>query len=232
MDFYHWMKSKELKEPSARKYLGAIKSALSTLANESGLTQKNILEITNPAEFDSIAILIQQLRKFKDMNNKGNNMYSSALMRYSEFLNQTFIASVEEDIESIISDSSIIGTEKLSLISARIGQGQYRKELLSYWKKCAVTGVENYAMLVASHIKPWSRSTNTERLDKFNGLLLTPNLDRAFDQGLISFTETGLIQIASSFGEFEKLGIAKSMTVKLAAEHQPYMEFHREYVFK
>ena len=48
-------------------------------------------------------------------------------------------------------------------------------------------------LLRASHIKPWRAASGAERLDKFNGLLLTPNLDLAFDQGLISFDDHGQI---------------------------------------
>jgi putative restriction endonuclease len=232
LSFERWMKSTKLSKKSSQHYYRAIKGVLSDWAVEAGLIQGNILGINSRTEFDSISIKIQQLPKFMERNKKGNNMYGSALKKYSEFLSQGAIASVEEDIENIVSDSSIDVTEKAQLISARIGQGQYRKELLSYWGKCAVSGFQNPTMLVASHIKPWSRSTNTERLDKFNGLLLTPNLDRAFDQGLISFSETGSILISPSLIEPEALGIIESMAVRLADEHQSYMEFHRVYVFQ
>jgi len=104
--------------------------------------------------------------------------------------------------------------------------------LLSYWGNCAVTGASDPALLLASHIKPWSKSSDIERLDKFNGLLLTPNLDRAFDQGLISFDSLGNILISNEFKEPGKLGINKSMNIALEEEHQTYMEFHRENVFK
>ena len=40
---------------------------------------------------------------------------------------------------------------------------------------------------LASHTKPWSACTHVERLDPFNGLMLTPNLDGAFDGGLVTF---------------------------------------------
>lgn len=61
-------------------------------------------------------------------------------------------------------------------------------------------------MLVASHIKPWRDSNNQERLDKFNGLLLLANLDKAFDLGFILFTDTGLVMISSQLEEPQFLG--------------------------
>jgi len=139
---------------------------------------------------------------------------------------------IEEDILEIISSETKGPTEKVQFINARIGQGQFRKSLLSYWGECAVTSVRYPAMLLASHIKPWTKSSDYERLDQFNGLLLTPNLDRAFDQGLISFTETGLILLSESLKDAQKLGINSEMNIELAKEHQQYMKFHREIVFK
>ena len=51
-------------------------------------------------------------------------------------------------------------------------------------------------MLLASHIKPWRDSNHQERLDKFNGLLLLANLDKAFDLGFISFDDSGKVPIS------------------------------------
>ena len=62
-------------------------------------------------------------------------------------------------------------------------------------------------MLVASHIKPWRDSNNQERLDKFNGLLLLANLDKAFDLGFISFADTGLVMISCQLEAPEVLGL-------------------------
>lgn len=71
-------------------------------------------------------------------------------------------------------------TEKDSIIKARIGQGIFRQQLIQLWGGCSVTGFKNEKFLKASHIKPWRDSSNQERLDKYNGLLLVPNLDRSF----------------------------------------------------
>jgi hypothetical protein len=56
--------------------------------------------------------------------------------------------------------------------------------------KCRITGVDRVEHLRASHCKPWRDSTDSERLDGENGLLLTPTIDHLFDRGFISF-ETG-----------------------------------------
>ncbi|KHN59089.1 HNH endonuclease signature motif containing protein [Aeromonas hydrophila] len=55
-----------------------------------------------------------------------------------------------------------------------------------------VTGVSNKALLIASHIKPWSESDNAERLDGHNGLLPSPHIYKLFDHGRITFTNAGV----------------------------------------
>ncbi len=232
MKFDAWMRSTGLSESSVLKYSGAIEGSLTDWASEAGLIEGNILDIASKADFDSLSIKIKQLDVFKERNNTGHSMYSSALNKFSEFLSVAKPPEIEGDIAAIISNPSISTTEKAQLINARIGQGQFRKDLLQYWGKCAVTGFKNTSLLVASHIKPWSQSNNIERLDKFNGLLLTPNLDRAFDQGLITFSNTGSILISPLFEEAKILGITESMSLQLTANHQSYMEYHREHVFQ
>ena len=95
-----------------------------------------------------------------------------------------------------------------------------------------MTGYNDPRFLVASHIKPWRLASNVERLDPYNGLLLLPNLDRAFDSGLISFTDTGKVMLSSFLSEPACLGISSDMQIKLQEPHLPYLHFHQERVFQ
>ncbi|MBB1341250.1 HNH endonuclease [Pseudoalteromonas sp. SR45-6] len=233
MNFSKWMFSTGLSESSVHKYNGAVDGVLSEWAVDSGLIEGSILQITSKSKFDALVERVVQLNIFKERNNTGHNMYSSALNKYSEFLEKAAIQSVEEDIDDIISDGTIGATEKSQLITARVGQGKFRKALLKFWdKSCCITGISNTDMLVASHIKPWSKSNNIERLDHYNGLLLTPNLDRAFDKGYITFNLAGEIIISTQFENEINLGVSSLMIIKLSSQHQPYMDFHRKNVFK
>lgn len=92
-------------------------------------------------------------------------------------------------------------TEKERMVKARIGQGKFKKLLIERECKCALCGVTDPRILIASHIKPWSVSTNEERLDKNNGLLLCPNHDALFDKHLISFDVHGKIVISQTLDE-------------------------------
>ena len=83
----------------------------------------------------------------------------------------------------------ITKTETKRLTTVRTEQGNYRKAALALWdNKCAVTGVDEPEWLIASHIKPWRESNNNERCDPKNSLILTPNYDKLFDRGVISFS--------------------------------------------
>lgn len=127
--------------------------------------------------------------------------------------------------------ASVDETTRTALIEARRGQGKYRRNLIEVWERCSVTRCAHVALLRASHIKPWRASSSIERLDRFNGLLLVPNLDEAFDRGLISFTDGGEILISSSLSEETRshLGIRKELRLVSAyQENQPFLAFHRK----
>ncbi len=126
-------------------------------------------------------------------------------------------------------------TSKSSTVSTRIGQENFRKKLVGYWKTCAVTGCNLTSILKSSHIKPWFKSDSRERLDPFNGLLLIPNLDCLFDSGFISFSNTGEIIISERVSPevLISMGISASMRLrKINTAHIPYLQYHRVEIFK
>lgn len=126
-------------------------------------------------------------------------------------------------------------TERDAIVKARIGQGQFRKHQLKYWKKCAVTGCKEASLLRASHIKPWSKSSPTECLHLYNGLLLSPNLDACFDDGFVSFDDEGKILISSqlSVKDAEAMGLHLKMRLsRVESEHKRYLAYHREHIFQ
>ncbi|MEX1013586.1 MAG: HNH endonuclease signature motif containing protein, partial [Candidatus Paceibacterota bacterium] len=69
-------------------------------------------------------------------------------------------------------------TEREILVKYRLQQGKFRKNLILYWEGCSITDCKNSALLIASHIKPYSESNDKEKYDTNNGLLLTPTFDK------------------------------------------------------
>ena len=126
-------------------------------------------------------------------------------------------------------------TERKALIQARRGQGKFREGVLSFWGNCAVTECCELTLLRASHIKPWKHSTNYERLDRHNGFLLAPNLDAAFDKGLVTFSDDGHIIISPLLKPVDRkaLGIRTNLRLRrVSPNHLPYLQYHRTYVFR
>lgn len=127
-------------------------------------------------------------------------------------------------------------TESSAVVKSRVGQGQFRKDLIEYWGQCAVTGCDIHYLLRASHIKPWAESDDRERLDVHNGLLLIPGLDLAFDAGLITFLPTGEMQISKALpvSKLAYLGVYQvEQKIKgLQKKHAQYLEYHKQYVFE
>lgn len=140
-----------------------------------------------------------------------------------------------DDIAVAAEDLNAVSpTERDAIVKSRIGQGPFRLALESYWKKCAVNGCSVMAALRASHIKPWRTCSNTERLDPYNGLLLTANIDALFDRGLLSFLDDGTVIISSKLAPAEAtlLGIGKTSRLRTVdPRHLPYLTFHRTRVF-
>ena len=51
------------------------------------------------------------------------------------------------------------GRERISTVKTRIDQNLFRKNVLEVYEyRCCVNGLEEHALLVASHILPWSHS--------------------------------------------------------------------------
>ena len=135
----------------------------------------------------------------------------------------------EQELAKINNDPTLEETERVQLSKARIGQGKFRDQLLSYWKACCITGCSTHSLLRASHIKPWCSSSNKERLDKFNGLLLSPNADALFDSGFISFSDEGKMIISSEIDRdiVKSLLGSLEVTINVSKKHHPYLKFHR-----
>ena len=98
-----------------------------------------------------------------------------------------------------------------------------------------VTGCKDDALLRASLIKPWSKATLEERIDLYNGLLLSPPLDVCFDSGYVSFNDEGGILISESHtaDDAKALGINSKMHLRrVEPKHKKYLAFHREHIFK
>jgi predicted restriction endonuclease len=80
-------------------------------------------------------------------------------------------------------------TQTTATRSVRLLQAFFRRTVLSgYGHRCALTGLAHPALLVASHIIPWS-ADESRRADPRNGLCLNALADKAFDRGLFTLDD-------------------------------------------
>jgi predicted restriction endonuclease len=145
------------------------------------------------------------------------------------------IENVNDQAESVVAQRLDIGdTERSALIKARRGQGIFRENVLLIEQCCRVTGLAIVEHLRASHIKPWRVSTDLEKLDGYNGLLLSPHVDHLFDRGWITFTRDGFLKPSPSLDPvvLSTWRIEPKRVVEpFSDRHQEYLEYHREAVF-
>lgn len=182
------------------------------------------LMVFEPPTVDKISVIGRWDRTLDERGHGGWVMYGELAAALEELGWVMPEVGEEEDFSSLR-----LTTTKLAETTLRVGQDIFRSELLSYWGGCAVTGCDMSQILIASHIVPWSEASDQERMDVYNGLLLTPNVDRLFDQYLISFDEFGLIQIAPSLSKGSQvvLGIDSHLKLsKVDPKQIPYLKRH------
>ena len=127
--------------------------------------------------------------------------------------------------------AKINDTEKQSDTKRRIGQDLFRKMLIDlYGNKCALCDISTSCMLKASHIKEWGVSTDDERLDEHNGLLLCAHHDSLFDKHLLSFTDDGnpIISNTLSFEERKALNVDSIPSINVKPQMLPYLRYNRK----
>lgn len=147
-------------------------------------------------------------------------------------IDQVLHAAAEADIAQDPKSQNLGPTTRKALVDARLGQGGFRRRMRALWgDQCAVTGCQLTKALIASHALAWKHSEPHEKLDEYNGLLLTASIDRLFDQGLISFAESGqmLCKPDLSAGDLACLGLHPGAHLRFVHKnHQPYLAAHRK----
>jgi putative restriction endonuclease len=142
----------------------------------------------------------------------------------------------EHHIESAIeSDRQLLETEREALIVARRGQGLFKQRVMQVENRCRITGVTNPIHLRASHCKPWRDSSNEERLNGENGLLMTPTVDHLFDRGFISFEDSGLLIVSpvAHALSLNRMGVETNRVINVGPftrGQKQFLDYHRESV--
>ena len=139
------------------------------------------------------------------------------------------------EAQEIISDTARTRTERQQLVAARLGQGIFKSNVAKIEPVCRVTGVAERRHLIASHIKPWRDSDNSERMAGANGLLLSPHVDHLFDRGFITFRDSGALVVSAELSEdvVTRWSLNAPQVLKPFLKNQSeFLDYHRDVIFK
>ena len=209
------------------------------------LVQVDYEELSNPIKpkdhMDVLAPLLPKKYSPIRADGDGNQVYlaeipdpmAAALL---SLIGRQLDVAIEEGQEREIQNrTDIDATEKYQLVRSRVGQGQYRKNLEQHEVGCRITGINDGRFLTASHIKPWAKSNDFEKLDGNNGLLLSPHIDRLFDRGYVSFDDRGALMLSPLLSSEVVVawGLNNKVEEKpLSGKQSFYMSFHRSEIFR
>jgi len=197
------------------------------------------------SEWENSGLTILKDRNYEGLKSKpewGIDINQTNKHELNQFLANKIIKSIKKEkedknfIEEIENNEIDIckETEKQALIKIRMGHSELRKKMLNHKKECEICGIKNNKLLIISHIKPWAKSKNSEKLDANNVLLLCSMHDALFDKGLISFDDTGKILISSELNEKEQalVNINEDSCIKITSDRQnEFLKYHRENIF-
>jgi len=187
---------------------------------------------------DVDCVLNEQKMYYEDYSNsKGisSERFLSIYCNDLKHLPEQFQAFYEKIMTVVQSAKS---TTRQAIINARYGQGQFRRDVGKHWgNKCCVTGCSISELLRASHIKPWTDCDDRDRLNPLNGLFLIGTLDLAFDKGLISFDDSGIMLFSNEYlVSLANAGISQGMKILKQNEITPkvmeFLAYHRKHVFR
>ncbi len=139
------------------------------------------------------------------------------------------------EADEVLHNPNLTVTERHVLARARLGQGIFKEAVRQIEPMCRLTGLTDPRHLIASHMKPWSKSDNAERLDGHNGLLLSPHVDNLFDRGLITFDRSGNVIVSRNLNQEVPLRWKLDLTqtgTKFNKGQVPYLEYHHDVIFQ
>lgn len=204
--------------------------------------------------FASLQYIYENIEKYRKKTGKTpDNTIQERVQRDSRFTRiakgiyalTEFIEGINnEDVGNFILENDEIVfkkreiTEKLSKSKIRIGQNDFRTNLLKEFSCCPITKIDDKKLLIASHIKPWIHSNNDERLNPKNGFVFSPIIDKLFDKGigLITFTNEKELLISSKLSKenINRIGLENHQIVDnlIIAGRENFLEYHRKYIFQ
>ncbi|MBC8196397.1 MAG: HNH endonuclease [Candidatus Marinimicrobia bacterium] len=208
-----------------------VEAIIKVLEENNGIANWNIL-------YNNIEKFYPKIKNPKDWKAGVRGVLYRELDKKFKMIDEGLISLIDYDEVKLnfVEQTEIIdGTTKTVTLDIRKGQNKFRKKLFSEFVSCPITGINDKRILIASHIKPWALSNNFERLDKNNGFIFSPTIDKLFDLGLITFDTNSRIIVSSDLSSknFQKIKIDKKKeypNLKLK-NRIDYIKYHQNNIF-
>ncbi len=191
------------------------------------LKSKGIVGLTNASKLDK--------QIWDEFNNKWD------LLSYES---EKLICKLEkQNIERLNFTDLPLGQERIVEVKQRVNQSFFRQAVLTaYLSTCCITGINTKPLLVASHIKPWRKSDESEKTNPQNGLCLNALHDKAFDLGFITVTPQYRIKISKEINDiydgkvveqfFNQYNESSLIMPEKFLPKKEFLEYHNEVVFE
>ena len=171
------------------------------------------------------------------------NDRESLMFESEKILAQLQNTSIEDKYREVLDlTKDLRGDTKERVVKTRVNQNVFRQMILSlYDNRCALTGINEQELLLASHIKPWAVDQKN-RLNPKNGICLSALYDRAFDKGLIGFDGHYRVVLSQRLKEHNRedyyqqyFGCIDGKTLNVPYEdYKPeleFLEYHMDCIF-
>lgn len=179
---------------------------------------------------------IDELKKIYDKFIEDTNNYKdykNMLQLRNDF--HKFEAEIFKDLNDMDPERKDAYVDSMMKIRNSSFQKFFKHNLrLEFNNKCAICGLNDFGILIASHILEYSKCVyKYDMINCNNGLLLCPNHDALFDKHLISFENNGKIIINKNISKkmYNLLGINENFylsSVYLNEERLKYLKLHKE----
>lgn len=142
-----------------------------------------------------------------------------------------------QPIEDNENEETIVEKIPKKVKTGRDGQSKYREKLLEQCPFCPFTGIADDRLLIASHIKPWVAADDKEKIDPYNGYMLSPLYDKLFDRGFMTFTENRHVILSSMISPrtWKQIKLENNEFIQrlpMDDKRIEYLKYHQNNVFK
>lgn len=107
---------------------------------------------------------------FKNSAKQLRSIWNNKINTKSNFSAFVINNNDNEEIKKIENNPNLKETEKIQLIKARKGQGEFREKIIKEFNCCIFTNIDDKKILIASHIKPWRVSEDNDEASLVGGV--------------------------------------------------------------